>query len=93
LCRKTERFPLVHAAEKDHQYRPSRGRELGPRLIASHTRTTFSAVETSTLQEVKQAGAFVGIISADSFGAKQVEATPDLTFALLKEGLVRCDLH
>jgi imidazolonepropionase-like amidohydrolase len=29
----------------------------------------------------------VEIISADSFGAKQVEATPDLTFALLKEGL------
>jgi len=39
-------------------------------------------------KELKRVGAVVEIISADSFGAKQVEASPELTFALLGEGLV-----
>ena len=79
---------LVHAAKETIDAVLHAAGELGPRLIAGHVNHTFTVEETIDIaRKLKQAGAFVEIISADSFGAKQVEATPDLTFALLKEGL------
>jgi imidazolonepropionase-like amidohydrolase len=79
---------LVHAAKETIDAVLYAAGELGLHLIAGHVNHTFTVEETIDIaRKLKQAGAFVEIISADSFGAKQVEATPDLTFALLKEGL------
>jgi len=79
---------LVHAAKETIDAVLYASRELGPRLVAGHVNHTFTVEETIDIaRKLKKAGSFVEIISADSFGAKQVEATPDLTFALLKEGL------
>lgn len=62
---------------------------IGPRLIAVHVNHSFSVKEmVSFAKELKALGATVEIITADSFGAKQVEPSPEGTFALLKAGLV-----
>jgi imidazolonepropionase-like amidohydrolase len=64
-------------------------KELGPQLIATHVNHSFTPDESvSFAKELKGLGATIEIITADSFGAKQVEASPEGTFALLKEGLV-----
>jgi imidazolonepropionase-like amidohydrolase len=64
-------------------------KEIGPRLIAVHVNHSFTPSEmVSFAKELKSLGATVEIITADSFGARQVEPSPEGTFALLKEGLV-----
>jgi imidazolonepropionase-like amidohydrolase len=64
-------------------------KELGPQLIATHVNHSFTPDESVAFaKELKSLGATVEIITADSFGAKQVEASPEGAFALLKEGLV-----
>lgn len=63
-------------------------KEIGPNLIAAHVNHSFTPEEVVKFaKELKRLGAIVEIISADSFGAKQIEPSPELTFALLKEGL------
>lgn len=63
-------------------------REVGPKLIAAHVNHSFTPEEVvKVAKELKRLGATIEIISADSFGAKQVEPSPELTFALLREGL------
>ena len=64
-------------------------RELGPQMVAlhvSHHATPEQAVGMA--KEVKRSGAWVEVISADLFGAAQLEPGPASTFALLAEGLV-----
>jgi len=64
-------------------------KELGPKLIAVHVNHSFSRDESvSFTKELKRLGATTEIITADSFGAKQVEASPENIFALLKEDLI-----
>lgn len=64
-------------------------KELGPQLIAVHVNHSFTPDESVAFaKELKSLGATLEIITADSFGAKQVEASPEGTFALLREGLV-----
>ena len=80
---------LVHGAKETIDAVLYAARELGPNLIAGHINHTFTPEEAvKVAKELKRAGAIVEIISADSFGAKQVEATPEITFAMLKEGVV-----
>ena len=60
-------------------------KEIGPKLIAVHVNHSFAPEEmVSFARELKSLGATVEIITADSFGAKQVEPSPEGTFALLK---------
>ena len=64
-------------------------REIGPKLIAVHVNHSFTPEEmVNFAKELKRLGATLEIITADSFGAKQVEPSPEGTFALLREGLV-----
>ena len=64
-------------------------RELGPQLIAGHVNHTFTVEEALSLaREFRGFGAHIEVITADAFGAKQLETTPELAFALLREGLV-----
>ena len=80
---------LVHAEPSTRDPLLLAARELGPGLIAVHVNHTFSVDESlGVARELKASGSVVEIISADMFGAKQIESTPDVTFALLKEGLV-----
>ncbi len=80
---------LVHTAKETVEAVLYAAKALGPDLIAGHVNHTFTVEETiKVAKELKRTESIVEIISADSFGAKQVEATPELTFALLKEGLV-----
>lgn len=89
FVRKLKIPTLVHAAKETIEPVLYAARELGPSLIAGHVNHTFTPDEAvKVARELKAAGAIVEIISADSFGARQVEATPDITFALLREGLV-----
>jgi len=80
---------LVHTAKETIDAVLYAAKGLGPNLIAGHVNHTFTPEEAvKVAKELKRSGAIVEIISADSFGAKQIEATPEITFALLKEGLV-----
>jgi imidazolonepropionase-like amidohydrolase len=63
--------------------------EIGPRLIALHVNHGFTMEESLTLaRELKSRNAIAEIVTADSFGAKQLKDSPEITFALLKENLV-----
>ena len=63
--------------------------QIGPELIAAHANHSFTLEENIKFAiELKRLGATVEAISADYFGAKQVEPSPATTFALFKEGLV-----
>ena len=80
---------LVHTSKETVDAVLYAAKELGPDLIAGHVNHTFSAEEAiKVAEELRRAGAIVEIFSGDSFGAKQVQATPEVTFALLKKGLV-----
>ena len=80
---------LVHTSKETVDAVLCAAKELGPDLIAGHVNHTFSAEEAIKVAEkLKRAGAIVEIFSGDSLGAKQVQATPEVTFALLKAGLV-----
>ena len=80
---------LVHAEPTTKEPLLLAAKELGSRLIAVHVNHTFSVDESLRVaRALKDAGSVVEVISADIFGAKQIETTPDVTFALLKEGLV-----
>ena len=64
-------------------------KEVGPKLIALHTNHGFTLDGSLKLaRELKNLGSIVEIVTADSFGAKQLKKNPEITFALLKEGLV-----
>ena len=64
-------------------------KEVGSKLIALHTNHGFTLDESLKLaRELKNLGSIVEIVTADSFGAKQLKKNPEITFALLKEGLV-----
>jgi len=63
-------------------------KEVGSKLIALHVNHGFTTDESLKLaRELKRLGAIVEIITADSFGARQLKDTPEPTFTLLKEGL------
>jgi len=63
-------------------------KKIGPKLIAVHVNHSFTPEEmVNFAKELKSLGATIEIITADSFGAKQVEPSPEGTFALLQEGL------
>ncbi len=80
---------LVHTSRETVDAVLEAANELGPNLIAGHVNHTFTPEEAIIVAEkLKRAGAVVEIFSGDSFGARQVQATPEVTFALLREGLV-----
>lgn len=63
-------------------------RELGPMHIALHVNYTFTPDEAvKVAKELRRRGSKIEVITLDAFGAKQLDTTPELTFALLKEGL------
>ena len=64
-------------------------KEIGPKAIVVHVNHSFTTEESVQFaKELRNLGATIECISADSFGAKQVEASPKSLFTLLKEGLV-----
>jgi len=64
-------------------------KEVGPRCISAHSQHSFTPEQAVQFgKELKRLGANVEIISADFYGAKQVEPSTEPTFALLREGLV-----
>jgi hypothetical protein len=79
---------LAHAEPGMREALLDVAQEIGPKLVAVHVNHSFTVAEmVSFAQELKSLGATVEIITADSFGAKQVEPSPEGTFALLKAGL------
>ena len=64
-------------------------REIGDRLVALHVNYHATPEEAVGMaREVRDHGGFVEVITADHFGARQLEPIPDTAFALLAEGLV-----
>ena len=64
-------------------------KEIGPKCISGHSQHSFTPEQAVQYgKELKRLGANVEIISADFFGARQVEPSTEPTFALLREGLV-----
>ncbi len=64
-------------------------REIGHRLVALHVNYHATPEEAVRIaREVRGHGGFVEVITADHFGARQLEPNPDTAFALLSEGLV-----
>ena len=63
-------------------------RALGPQLIATHVNHHFSTEELiKVAKEIKKTGAWIEVLTADLFSAKQIEADPKPTFALLEQDL------
>ncbi|MFQ5997193.1 MAG: amidohydrolase family protein [Dehalococcoidales bacterium] len=80
---------LVHAEPGMKEAILQTAKEVGSKLIALHVNHSFTVDESVKLaRELKSLGAVVEIITADSFGAKQLEPSPESTFTLLKEDLV-----
>jgi imidazolonepropionase-like amidohydrolase len=80
---------LVHTAKETVDAVLYAAKELGPSLIAGHVNHGFTVEETiKVAKELKRAGSIVEIVCADPFGANQVVSAPELTSALLKEGLM-----
>ena len=64
-------------------------KEVGPKCIAAHAQHSFTPEQAVQYgKELRRLGASIDVISADIFGARQVEPSPEPTFALLREGLV-----
>ena len=80
---------LCHAEPASHDAIRQVAKELGPQLVALHVNHLAAADEAVGLaKELKRSGAFVEVITADHFGAGQLEPGPESAFALLGEGLV-----
>lgn len=80
---------LVHSEPAMKEAIIQVAKEVGSKLIALHVNHAFGIDESMALaKKLKSLGALVEIVTADSFGAKQVESTLEGTFALLREGLV-----
>ena len=80
---------LCHAEPPSYDALRQAAKALGPRLVALHVNHHATVDEAVDLaKEVKRSGTFVEVISADHFGARQLEPGPDSAFALLEEGLV-----
>ena len=63
-------------------------RALGPQLIATHVNHHFSTEELiKVAKEIKKTGAWIEVLTADLFSARQIEADPKPTFALLEQDL------
>jgi len=64
-------------------------REIGPKCVALHTNHSFTPKESvKFVKELKRLGGIAEVISSDFFHAKQVDPSPEATFALFREGLV-----
>ena len=64
-------------------------REIGERLVALHVNYHATPEEAvGVAREVRNHGGFVEVITADHFGAGQLEPSPETAFALLSQGLV-----
>jgi imidazolonepropionase-like amidohydrolase len=80
---------LVHTAEETIATILHAAKELGPGLIACHINHAFTVEETiKVAKKLRRAGSIVEIVCADSFGVNQAASVPEVTFALLSEGLV-----
>jgi predicted amidohydrolase len=63
--------------------------KMGDKLIALHCNYTFSTEEAlACARELKKHGARVDIFTGDAFGMQMFQKSPDVSFALFKEGLV-----
>ena len=64
-------------------------REIGHQMVALHVNYHATPKEAVGIaREVRGYGGFVEVITADHFGAGQLEPSPETAFALLAEGLV-----
>ena len=64
-------------------------REIGDQLVALHANYHATPEEAVRIaKELRGYGGFVEVITADHFGAGQLEPSPETAFALLAEGLV-----
>ncbi len=64
-------------------------REIGDKMVALHVNYHATPQEAVRIaKEVRGYGGFVEVITADHFGAGQLEPSPETAFALLAEGLV-----
>jgi imidazolonepropionase-like amidohydrolase len=80
---------LAHAEPGMREALLDLAKEIGPQLIVVHVNHSFTPKESVELaKELKRLEATVEIITADFFRAKQVESSPEGTFALIREGLV-----
>lgn len=80
---------LVHASIEVRDAVLDVSKKLGPRLVALHVNHTFTIEQALALaRELKSNGNFVEIITADPYGARQLHTTPEVEYALFKEGLV-----
>ena len=80
---------LCHAEPTSYEPLRQAAKELGPQMVALHVNHHATVDEAVGLaKEVKSYGTFVEVISADHFGAAQLEPGPESAFALLAEGLV-----
>ena len=80
---------LCHAEPASYAPLLEAARALGERMVALHVNYNATGEEALRLaREVKGYGGFVEVITADHFGVRQLEPSPETAFALLASGLV-----
>lgn len=83
--------PLIahHSPENTHTIMPI-ARELSNRFIAAHSNHLFEEPETAInrAKELKKHGAIIDIYTGDSFHARQMCPTLDVTLAMLEHNVV-----
>ena len=80
---------LVHAEPPSLDPLREAARQLGSQLVALHVNHRATVDQAVGLaKEVRGYGGFVEVISADHFGAGQLEPGPETAFAMMAEGVV-----
>ncbi len=80
---------LIHAEPPSYAPLREAARELGDQMVALHVNHHATVDEAVGLaREVRGYGGFVEVISADHFGAGQLEPGPESAFAMMADGLV-----
>jgi len=80
---------LVHTESYTREVILEAAQKLGSKLVALHVNNHFSPRDAIEIAKaLRSAGAILEVSTMDFFSVKQVEASPETTFALLKEGLV-----
>jgi imidazolonepropionase-like amidohydrolase len=79
----------IHNAPQTTDAVLTAAKELGPMMIALHCNYKYSPEEALDLaKKIKEYGGWIEVITGDMLGAKQLFQDTDVTFALLRAGIV-----
>jgi alpha-D-ribose 1-methylphosphonate 5-triphosphate diphosphatase PhnM len=81
---------ILHHTPGTHEVLLEAAHELGERVIAAHSNFQIEDPEDASrrARALRERGALIDIMSGDAFSARQFQASPEVTFRLLGDGVV-----